>query len=108
MVATGELRAAFGMLAEDCIGDRGDMLARYNALAEEVSNWRRFLRTEEEEAALEAIRRHGRTARPWGGLRFLRRLEQRLGRPVRRQKPGQKPNAREVLCLAPVRGYVSD
>jgi hypothetical protein len=38
--------------------------------------------------------RHGWPGRLWGGLRFLRRLEQRLGRPVHRWKPGPKPNAR--------------
>jgi len=68
---------------------------RSNPLAEEVSNWRRFLRTEEEEAALEAIRHHGRTGRPWGGVRFLRRLEKRLRRPLRRQKPGPKADKRQ-------------
>jgi len=69
----------------------GDVLVHVNPLAEEVSNWRRFLATEEEEAALEAIRHHGCTGRPWGGLGFLRRLEKRLARPLRRQKPGPKP-----------------
>jgi len=66
-------------------------LVHVKPLAEEVSNWRRFLATEEEEAALEAIRHHGCTGRPWGGLGFLRRLEKRLARPLRRQKPGPKP-----------------
>ena len=76
------------------VSGRGDVLVRSNPLAEEVSNWRRFLTTEEE-AALEAIRHHGRTGRPWGGERFLRRLEKRLRRPLRRQKPGPKPGKRQ-------------
>ncbi|HUX01824.1 MAG: transposase [Phycisphaerae bacterium] len=76
------------------VSGRGDVLAPSNSLSEEVSNWRRFLTTAEEEAALEAIRHHGRTGRPWGGLRFLRRLEKRLARPLRRQKPGPKLNKR--------------
>ena len=67
----------------------GDLLVEADALGEEVSNWRRFLRTAEEEAALEAIRHHGRTGRPWGGSRFLGRLEKRLGRRVRPGLPGR-------------------
>ena len=77
------------------VSGQGDVLVRSNPLAEEVANWRRFLTTEEEEAGLETLRRHGRTGRPWGDLRFLRRLEKRLARPLRRQKPGPKPNKRE-------------
>ena len=77
------------------VSGRGDALVRSNPLAEEVSNWRRFLTAGDEEAALEAIRHHGRTGRPWGGVRFLRRLEKRLRRPLRCQKPGPKASKRE-------------
>jgi len=41
-----------------------------------------------------AIRRHGRTGRPWGGVRFLGRLEKRLGRRVRPGQPG-RPRKRQ-------------
>jgi len=65
-----------------------------DALAEEVSNWRRFLTAGDEEAALEAIRRHGRTGHPWGASRFLGRLEKRLGRRVRPGQPGRPRKAK--------------
>jgi len=58
-------------------------------LVAEVGNWRAFLRAKEDEATLEAIRRHGRTGRPLGDLRFLRRLEKRLGRSLVPGKPGR-------------------
>jgi len=60
-------------------------------LAGEVKNWREFLRTEADDAALESLRRHGRTGRPLGSLEFLLELESRLARCLRRQKPGPRP-----------------
>jgi len=60
------------------VSGRGDGLVRSNPLAEEVSNWRRFLTTEEE-AALEAIRHHGRTGRPWGEESWTVATARRLG-----------------------------
>ena len=52
-------------------------------------SWRRARRGD-----LEAIRAHARTGRPLGGERFLARLETRLGRRLRKAKPGPKPKAK--------------
>jgi len=76
------------------VGGRGDALVHSNPLMEDVSDWRRFLTQAEDEAALEAIRRHGRTGRPWGASRFLGRLEKRLGRRVRPGQPGRPRKAK--------------
>ena len=57
----------------------------------EVTDWRDFLRTADDEATLETLRRHARTGRPLGSLEFVLEMESQLGRPLRRQKPGPRP-----------------
>jgi hypothetical protein len=56
-----------------------------------MGDWRRLLRTPDDDETLQAMRRHGRTGRPWGETRFLDRVESLLGRRVRKAKPGPKP-----------------
>jgi len=71
---------------------RGDALVKPGGpLAAEVSNWREFLRAEEDEDEVETLRRHLRTGRPLGDPGFLARLESRLDRVLRRQPPGPRP-----------------
>ena len=55
-----------------------------------VGDWRKFLAGPIEEEQLERFRRHERTGRPLGDARFLKKLERKLGRILRRQKPGPK------------------
>ena len=76
------------------VSGRGDLLVRSNPLAEEVSNWRRFLTEEDEEEVLDRLRRHGRTGRPLGKAGFIRRLERRLGRRLRPRPPGRPSKKR--------------
>jgi hypothetical protein len=45
------------------------------------------------DTAVKLLRLHGRTARPLG-LGGVRRLEVTLGRALRRNKPGPKPNGK--------------
>lgn len=54
-----------------------------------VGNWHTFLALSSEEE-LDLLHRHERTGRPLGDEPFLIDLEQRLGRPLRRRKPGPK------------------
>jgi putative transposase len=60
-----------------------------------VDDWRMYLAAglSAEEAAL--LRRHERTGRPLGGAAFLRRLERRLGRVLRKKTPGRKPKNKQ-------------
>ena len=58
-------------------------------LVVEVNDWRAFLAAAEDEATVQALRRHGRTGRPWGDLAFLRRLERRLDRRLVPGTPGR-------------------
>lgn len=76
------------------LGRRDDVLARVAPLLERVPDWSGFLVGGEEKAANEALRRHEHTGRPLGGEEFVARLEQRLGRVLKKQKPGPRP-ARE-------------
>jgi len=49
----------------------------------DTEDWRRVLRTPEEEKEFDGLRRHTMTGRPYGTERFLRKLEQNLERRVR-------------------------
>ncbi|MEA3366592.1 MAG: transposase [Planctomycetota bacterium] len=69
---------------------RGDaLIAPGGLLVAEVNDWRALLRTADDEATLERLRRHGRTGRPLGDRGFLRRLERRLDRVLVPGKPGR-------------------
>ena len=77
---------------------RGDGLTDLAALAGAHRNWRAMLHMgleagDLEESAVTAIEAHVRTGRPRGSDAFLRALEERTGRTLRRRKPGPKPKA---------------
>lgn len=74
---------------------RSDVLIKGSPLAGDVNDWRPFLTTQEDDATLHAIRLHGRTGRPLGDVRFLRRLERRLGRRLIPGHPGRPPKRRK-------------
>ena len=58
-----------------------------------AADWREFL-MDEDELAVKLLRQRTRTGRPCGDDSFLEQLESRLGRLLRRQKPGPKPKER--------------
>jgi len=55
-----------------------------------VGNWMDFLATGAAEDEVTALRRHERSGRPLGREPFVAAIEGRLGRPLRRGKPGPK------------------
>lgn len=57
-----------------------------------VDDWAEFLAADERPERQEALRAGVRTGRPLGSPAFLAGLEERLGRPLRRRKPGPKGN----------------
>ena len=63
----------------------------YQAHLELMAEW--CARRGVEAEAIEEARRHERTGRPLGSDGFVARLERRLGRALRPQKPGPKPTA---------------
>ena len=73
-----------------------DRLVAVAPLLDLVGGWREFLDGGLDEADLKAIRKHQRTGRPLGSDAFVERLEARLGRPLKRGKPGPEPRAKPV------------
>jgi putative transposase len=69
---------------------RDDSLVRVAPLLQLAPNWRRLLSRVIREEELTVLRAHEHTGRPLGDEAFLASLEQRLGRILRRQKPGPK------------------
>jgi len=65
-------------------------LVRVAPLLKLAPNWRGFLARVIREEDIKALRSHERTGRPLGDEAFLATLEQKLGRILRRQKPGPK------------------
>jgi len=69
---------------------KDDGLVRVSPLLEMAGNWRRLLLSAVSEAQLKEFRAHERTGRVLGDDAFQKRLEKKLGRVLRRQKPGPK------------------
>ena len=63
---------------------------RVSPLLEIAGNWRRLLTSAVSEEQLKEFREHERTGRVLGDDDFQKRLEKKLGRVLRRQKPGPK------------------
>lgn len=61
-----------------------------------IGDWRLFLDGGIAPELTDLIRRHERTGRPLGSDGFLKDLEQRLGRSLRKRKPGPKTDAAEL------------
>ena len=73
------------------IRGRPDRLVAPERLLKYVPDFAEIVRLPLEEDVQEALRRHGRTGRPLGSERFVKRLERRLGRDLLPRKPGRKP-----------------
>ena len=69
-----------------------DDLVRTAPLLEIINNWEGFLASGMQEKDEIKIKRHTKTGRPLGSQFFLGAIEKMLGRSVRPQKPGPKPN----------------
>jgi len=60
-----------------------------------AKSWRRLLNSVVTEEQIKAFREHESTGRPLGDEAFQKRLEKKLGRVLRRQKPGPKKGRRK-------------
>jgi putative transposase len=56
-----------------------------------VSDWRAFLNSGLTVEELQLLRQHERTGRPLRSEAFIQRMEEAVGRVLRRLKPGRKP-----------------
>jgi putative transposase len=72
-----------------------DRLVKVKPLLAMAGDWKAFLRSAIAEEELRDLREHGRTGRPLGSSSFLDRLESLVGRVLKRQKPGPKPQPRK-------------
>ena len=73
---------------------RNDTLVRVAPLLERAPKWRALLARVLRDEDVRLLRAHEQTGRPLGAEAFVGKLEQKLGRVLRRQKPGPKPRAR--------------
>ncbi|MCC6126802.1 MAG: transposase [Pirellulales bacterium] len=69
---------------------KDDLLAKVEPLLALAENWRRLLTSAASEEKLKLFRAHETTGRVLGDGEFQKRLEKKLGRVLRRQKPGPK------------------
>jgi putative transposase len=69
---------------------KDDVLVRVSPLLKIAGDWRRLLTSVVSEEDLKLFRQHERTGRVLGDDEFQKRLEKKLGRILRCQKPGPK------------------
>jgi putative transposase len=69
---------------------KDDLLVKVSPLLKIAGNWRRLLTSAVSEEDLKLFRQHECTGRVLGDEEFQKRLEKKLGRILRRQKPGPK------------------
>ena len=74
------------------LAGKDDGLVSVKPLLDLVVDWPAFLRQGLSDNELRALRRHQRTGRPAGNDKFIGRLEKRLERVLKKQKPGPKPS----------------
>ena len=77
------------------IAGRNDGLVDVAPLLERVDDWREYLGSGLDAEQADLLRQHERTGRPLGGTAFLKRLERRLGRVLRKKTPGRKPKSEQ-------------
>ncbi len=73
-----------------------DDLVRVRPLLDLVPDWASYLATHETDGIMDQLHRHARTGRPLGSEDFIKRIEVRLGRVLRPQKPGPKARSRDA------------
>lgn len=78
------------------LAGKNDDLVDVAPLLEDVRDWRAFLADDVADPELKALRLAARTGRPLGSARFVSGLERKLGRDLKRGKPGPKPKAKRT------------
>ena len=76
--------------AQAHIKRKDDCLVKVGPLLGMTKSWRRLLNSAASEEQIKAFRDHESTGRPLGDEAFQKRLEKKLSRVLRRQKPGPK------------------
>lgn len=68
-----------------------DQVVTVQPMLDLVGNWQGYLDSSDDAESIDIIRSHTKTGRPVGEDHFLKDLEKRTGRRIRRKKPGRKP-----------------
>jgi len=76
------------------VAGRSDGLVDAAPLLARVDDWRSYLASGLSSEEADLLRGHERTGRPLGSLAFLKRLESRLGRVLRKKRPAESPRPR--------------
>ncbi|SDX70626.1 hypothetical protein SAMN05421783_1645, partial [Thiocapsa roseopersicina] len=76
-----------------------DDLVSVRPLSELISDCDRFIGEPDAMDIAHLLHGHAGTGRPLGPYSFAEALEERLGRPLKRQKPGPKPSRRDSNTL---------
>ena len=71
-------------------GQRDPLIGDVREMVDYVGDWERYLALDIEEVEFLRLRKHTSTGRPLGSDAFIHRLEERLGRLLRRRKPGPR------------------
>ena len=61
-----------------------------DALLQEVEDWECFLLEGMDEEEVDLIDKHTRTGRPLGEASFIEKISRKIGRPLKKKKPGPK------------------
>ena len=77
------------------VDGRSDGLVDVDPLLARVDDWRAYLALGLSDEETELLRGHERTGRPLGSLAFLKRLEGKLGRVLRKKPPGRKQKTKK-------------
>lgn len=72
------------------IEGRDDKLVKVDLLLKEFGDWKEYLTKTITTNEIDSLKAHERTGRPLGSEYFLTSLEEKLGRRLKRQKPGPK------------------
>ena len=78
------------------LSGRDDALVKVAPLLRMAGDWEAFLASGLDAEDHAALRSHERTGRPLGGEAFIAKLEGRLGRNLKKAKPGRKPAAKAI------------
>jgi len=76
-------------------GERDPLIGDVREMIAYVGDWQKYLALNLEEAQLVRLRQHSRTGRPLGDEAFIWRLEEALGRLLRKRKPGPRGSHKE-------------
>ena len=80
---------------------RDDALVQVEPMLSMVGDWASYLAVDVDEGESAALRRHEHTGRPLGDPNFIQRLENQLGRFLRKRKPARKAQERLIKYGVP-------